>query len=249
MQRVDYDDVAATYDRRYDRNRYEQIGERLRAFIGQDRNVDVAEVGCGTGHWLSEIEGDVRSIVGMDLSLGMLRTAVARVATVPLVRARAEYFPFASSSFDRVFCINALHHFATPGLFVREVRRVLRPGGAVMNIGLDPHLGTDHWWVYDFFPSAPEADRARYPSAASLRRQLEEAGFTSITTEVAQHIPAAVPFEIAREHGYLDRRSTSQLMVISDAEYEAGIRRMENEKPVLRADLRLYATVGSVARD
>jgi hypothetical protein len=34
-------------------------------------------------------------------------------------------------------------------------------------------------------------------------------------------------------------------MVISDAEYQAGLERMKQEQPVLRADLRLYATIGS----
>jgi hypothetical protein len=33
-------------------------------------------------------------------------------------------------------------------------------------------------------------------------------------------------------------------MVIGDAEYEAGLERMKREQPVLRADLRLFATVG-----
>jgi ubiquinone/menaquinone biosynthesis C-methylase UbiE len=249
MRRVDYDDVASTYDQRYRSNRFEQTSETLRDFIGTDSNLDVAEIGCGTGHWISELEDGVRSIVGMDLSLGMLHEAARHVATAPLVRARAENIPFASGSFDRVFCINALHHFVNAGVFVREARRVLRPGGALLNIGLDPHCGTDQWWIYDYFPSAVEADRSRYPSTEVLRRQLEEAGFTAVTTEVAQHMPASVPFDIARERGHLDRRSTSQLMVIHDDEYEAGMRRLEEEQPVLRADLRLYATVGRVPLD
>jgi ubiquinone/menaquinone biosynthesis C-methylase UbiE len=246
MRRVDYDDVASTYDRRYERNRFEQISEKLREFIGSDPYVDVAEIGCGTGHWLSELEGSVRSIAGVDLSWSMLRMAAGRLPATPIVRARAEYLPFRSAFFDRVFCINALHHFATPGLFVREARRILRAGGAVMNIGLDPHVGTDQWWIYDYFPSALGADCSRYPSTESLRGELEETGFIAVTTEVAQHLPASVPFDIARERGHLDRRSTSQLMVIPDDEYESGIRRLEEEQPMLGADLRLYATIGHV---
>ena len=50
------------------------------------------------------------------------------------------------------------------------------------------------------------------------------------------------PFESARQQGFIDRRATSQFMVISDDEYEAGMTHLLTEQPVLRANLRLYAT-------
>jgi hypothetical protein len=36
--------------------------------------------------------------------------------------------------------------------FLDEARRVLRSGGRLMTIGLDPHLGIDRWYIYDYFP-------------------------------------------------------------------------------------------------
>jgi hypothetical protein len=48
--------------------------------------------------------------------------------------------------------------------------------------------------------------------------------------------------DAARREGFIDRSATSQLMVISDDDYETGMRRLMAEQPVLRADLRLYAT-------
>ena len=68
------------------------------------------------------------------------------------------------------------------------------------------------------FPGALQADRARYVPTTMIRERLEAAGFTKATTEIAQHIPAETPFNVATEHGLTDRRSTSQLMVISHAE-------------------------------
>jgi SAM-dependent methyltransferase len=174
----------------------------------------------------------------------MLQAAAVAAPGSLLIRARAENMPLASAHFDRVFCIYALHHFGDARAFAREARRVLRPGGAVMVVGLDPHTALDQWWIYDYFPSALAADRARYPSTPTIRALLETVGFSSLTTSVAQHIATALPFPLAVERGYVDRRSTSQLMVISAAEYDAGLQRMIAEQPVLRAELRVFATIG-----
>jgi ubiquinone/menaquinone biosynthesis C-methylase UbiE len=246
MRRIDYDVVASTYNSRYDRNRYEGVRDALWRFIGDARDIDVAEIGCGTGHWLAELAGTVRSISGIDPSWGMLRRASADARDALLVQARAEAIPMVSSSVDRVFCINAFHHFTDRGAFAREARRILRPDGGVMIVGLDPHTGLDHWWVYDYFPSALDADRARYPSTATIRAMLDDAGFSDATTSVAQHLPVTRPFSVALERGHVDQTATSQLMMISDAEYAAGFQRMMAEQPVLRSDLRLFATIGRV---
>jgi hypothetical protein len=142
--------------------------------------------------------------------------------------------------------MNALHHFTDSAAFAREARRILRPGGSLMSVGLDPHTSLDQWWIYDYFPSALAADRARYLPSQTIRDVFENAGFTDVHTNLAQHMPAAVPFQLAVERGHVDRQSTSQLMVISDAEYEEGLERLKREQPVLRADLRLFATIGRI---
>jgi SAM-dependent methyltransferase len=150
--------------------------------------------------------------------------------------------PLADASIDRMFCINALHHFPKPASFVSECHRVLRPGGGLLTIGLDPHHGGDRWWVYDFFPGALRADRERYPSSSTIRAWLDAAGFGECTAEPAQRIPAAIPFEVALDQGFVDRHATSQLMVISDEDFEIGMNRLLRERPILRADLTVYAS-------
>jgi ubiquinone/menaquinone biosynthesis C-methylase UbiE len=241
---VDYDLVAPAYDKRFERNRFDGIETVLSRFIDKRETADVAEVGCGTGHWLAQLCGQGRNVAGLDRSQEMLQRARAAAPRARLVRARAEQLPWETATFDRLFCVNALHHFDDAQAFLLEARRVLRPGGALMTIGLDPHTRLDDWWIYDYFPGALEADRKRYMSTSLIRERLEAAGFTKSTTEVAQHIAAIAPFALAVERGLLDRRSTSQLMVIGDGEYEAGLERLKAEQPAVKADLRLYATVG-----
>ena len=242
MKPVNYDIIAPAYDRRYERNRYDGVRAVLHRFVDTPRATVVADVGCGTGHWLADLSGRRLRLVGLDASPRMLERAHAAAPTARLIRGAATQLPWVEDSFDRVFCINALHHFPDQEAFISECRRVLRAEGGLLTIGLDPHAGVDRWWVYEYFPAALHADRLRYPSTSLIRDWLTAAGFRNPATEVAQHVRLEVPFETARHQGYLDRSATSQLMVISDADYEAGMQHLLTEHPVLRASIRLYAT-------
>jgi ubiquinone/menaquinone biosynthesis C-methylase UbiE len=244
MRRVDYDTIASRYDRRYEVNRFDGLEACVRDFAGQSDCRTLAEIGCGTGHWLrffAEMRRD-SSAAGLDLSTSMLREARRTAPSALLVRGTADRLPWADDSFDRVLCVNALHHFRNHPAVFAECARVLRPGGAFLTIGLDPHAGTDTWWIYEYFPAALVADRLRYPATATIRASLIAAGFQEPTTRIAQHIPAAVPFDEALAKGLVDRSSTSQLMVITDEEFATGNARLMARRPCLEADLRLYAT-------
>ena len=246
-QPVDYDAVAPAYDTRYERNRYDGVDSRAAAVHRRAGERRRRRSGLRNRALAGELQGRARTVAGLDLSANMLPRARTAAPRALLARGRADMLPWATASFDRLFCINALHHFDDADAFMIEARRVLRPNGALLTVGLDPHTGRDTWWIYDYFPGALNADRARYLSTAAIRERLEAAGFVDAVTEVAQHLPAAIPFATAVERGIVDRRATSQLMVISDAEYEEGMQRLRAEQPILHADLRLFATVACVA--
>ena len=246
MKSVDYDAIASAYDSRYAHRSYSGTREVLRRVVGQGVAGVTVEIGCGTGHWLRELAGATPLLVGIDLSWEMLVRARDRNTRFHLVRGDAAILPFATASIDRVLCVNVLHHIRDPPGFLRECRRVLGVGGRFITIGLDPHTGSDAWWVYDYFPSARGIDLQRYPATSRIRELLTEAGFGGTETEVAEHLTGAVPFAEAMANGSVDRGATSQLMVISDADYESGLSRLTAVQPVLRTDLRLFATTGRV---
>jgi len=249
---IDYDTVAAQYDTRYQRNDYTGIAHALAAFVENARRADrwnILEVGCGTGHWIRFFRTSATHIVGLDPSRGMLEIARSRLPDGHWIRAGAEALPCRTATFDRIFCVNALHHMTDPAAFFREARRTLTDGGRLMTIGLDPHAGRDRWWIYDYFPTALIEDRRRYLSAARIRELMEGAGFSCCDTREVQHIPAQMTVSEAARRGVLDRTSTSQLMVISQTEYEAGVKQIygapnDGGETILRADLRVYGTSG-----
>lgn len=250
---TDYDSISSQYDRRYQGQGYPGTEQTLSTFLGENRNVSVLEVGCGTGHWLKVLEGQVGFLAGLDLSVNMLNRARSEMSAVPLVRGRAEELPYQAQCFDRLFCINAFHHFAEKSKFLAEARRVLRPHGGLMIVGLDPHTRLDRWWVYDYFHETLELDKQRYPSTVELKGDMDRAGFQWCETSVADHLTLQMTARAALDRGLLDQSYTSQLTILSAQEYQEGMARVtraidaaqaRGETLTLMADLRLYATVG-----
>lgn len=99
---------------------------------GKDR--DVLEIGVGSGHdHVQWARAGPRSLHGIDLAEGAIRATAARLArsglSSQLQTADARALPFADGSFDVVYAWGVLHHSAEPSRAIREVRRVLRPGG------------------------------------------------------------------------------------------------------------------------
>jgi ubiquinone/menaquinone biosynthesis C-methylase UbiE len=94
----------------------------------------VLEVGCGAGHLLARLPAG--RAVGMDLADSLLRRTRARLdRRAALAQGDAGSLPFASASFDRVYCSEVLEHVVDPGAAVAEIRRVLKPGGvAVLSV-------------------------------------------------------------------------------------------------------------------
>jgi ubiquinone/menaquinone biosynthesis C-methylase UbiE len=250
---VDYDALAATFDRRYQDTDYSGVEAALNGFVA-GHVTRALEVGCGTGHWLQFLAARGISVAGLDPSSRMLAGARRRVPVAAVVQGTAERLPWVSRSFARVFCINALHHFPDQPGFVREAMRVLRPGGQVMTIGLDPHAGVDQWYIYEYFDSVLDIDRRRYPSTARIREWMREAGFVDCDTREVQHWASQVEGRVALSQGRLDRKANSQLNILTEAEYQRGLARIhaaieeadaQGASLILTAGLRLYATLGS----
>jgi ubiquinone/menaquinone biosynthesis C-methylase UbiE len=91
---------------------------------------DVLEVGCGTGLILDRVAGFARSAHGIDLSAGMLGRAASRGLGV--AQASATELPIASASVDVAYSFKVLAHIPDIAGALREMARVVRPGGHVI---------------------------------------------------------------------------------------------------------------------
>ncbi len=94
----------------------------------------ILDGGCGPGIF-GAILAEANRVVGLDISwrsvhLATKRAADAHVRAVGVV-GDLEFLPFGDGTFDVCFCGWTLHHFSEVNFVVRELKRVLKPGGMI----------------------------------------------------------------------------------------------------------------------
>lgn len=111
-----------------------EIDRCLRALLGPGSGICL-EVGCGTGAHAATVRELGWTPLGVDVSAGMLRHARGRLT---IARADAQRLPVRDGSLPAV--ISVMAHTDMPGYLavVREAARVLRPGGALIHVGVHP---------------------------------------------------------------------------------------------------------------
>ena len=131
--RAQFDKQAAHYDTQWSTWSEETLDWMLHAvpLLPKFRVLDVA---TGTGFTALAFAPHVHSVVGVDVSPGMLAEAHQRaeadgITNVTWTESPAEALPFPDATFCLVTCRIAPHHFLDLGKFLSETARVLKPGG------------------------------------------------------------------------------------------------------------------------
>jgi ubiquinone/menaquinone biosynthesis C-methylase UbiE len=114
---------------------FAQWTDRVLRLAGVAPGDHVLDVGCGTGvlaRAAAERVGPEGRVCGLDPNEGMRAVARRRSSGVQVVEGVAESMPFEDDSFDQVLCQFALMFFTDRAAGLREMARVLRPGGHVV---------------------------------------------------------------------------------------------------------------------
>jgi ubiquinone/menaquinone biosynthesis C-methylase UbiE len=122
----------------------------LSAMLGMvPRGLSVADIGTGTGGMLPYLADIADRVIAVDISAEMLRRARAKAHSLALenvsfVRGDLDRLPIETASIDAAFAVLVLHHAARPSTAMRELARIVRPGGAVVIVDLVAH---GHEWL------------------------------------------------------------------------------------------------------
>jgi ubiquinone/menaquinone biosynthesis C-methylase UbiE len=126
-----FDELAPRWDSLTDGEARRRAGEIV-ASVGVAPGACVLDAGCGTGillPYLLERLGKKGRVVALDVSRGMLTRLDKADGKAQALQADAACLPLRDASFDLVFCHNVFPHFDNKPLTLRELARVLKPGG------------------------------------------------------------------------------------------------------------------------
>ncbi|MBN1955271.1 MAG: class I SAM-dependent methyltransferase [Anaerolineae bacterium] len=186
--RAFFEDLATRWDAQQPHDRQEVLRLLLAPFAAELGAAQaILEIGCGTGALvpcLRERAPAVR-LVSIDLAHAMLWRAWQRCPGAVLVQADVHRLPFAlpggAAAFDLAVCHNSFPHFADAPSALRELARVLVPGGFLLVLH---DLGREQ--VNAIHSRAgPPVQHDWLPPGEEMRRLLRQGGFRGLQVQDA----------------------------------------------------------------
>eukprot|EP00736_Rhodelphis_marinus_P010832 Rmarinus@m.2644 len=150
-----YSETSQTYDNTRQPCAYEVTLGLLANLDTPLASVHMLDIGCGTGNYMEPFVGKVGRISGLDLNIGMLEQAKAKLGDKVELHhgSMIDLSRFPENSFDAVTMNQCIHHlpcdngFEMLGKAFKEINRVLKPNGVlVVNTSTRRQMREGFWW-------------------------------------------------------------------------------------------------------
>jgi ubiquinone/menaquinone biosynthesis C-methylase UbiE len=151
-----FDEVAHKWDKMRESFFSERVREKAISIADVQSNELAADIGAGTGFITEGLIQKGLRVIAVDQSEAMLREMKRKFrimdviyrSGVDYIVCKVENLPIESETVDIVFANMLLHHVENPGVTIKEMVRILKPGGRLVITDLDKHnfefLKTEH---------------------------------------------------------------------------------------------------------
>jgi len=189
----------------------------------------ILDAGTGTGRISIPLLERGAGLVGCDLSMKMMRRLQEKFPYAQLAQADAVNLPFPTNYFDALLTVHVMHLVGPWREALREFRRVLKPGGAYLNIRTYEPAGTspreqirDFWrnWV-----SARGLD-VRHPGAQNRTELLQELQIMGTSVMEVEVVRYTHTYTIQEELERYQTRVYSDTWKIPDDLFEASVQEL-----------------------
>lgn len=128
-----FDAIATNYNTSHDGKFCADMYAPLIEAIHKVKGENLLDLGCGNGNLLTQLVRSGFVLTGVDLSEAMIEQARQRLdGYAELIAADAGHLPFPADAFDVLVCNASFHHYPEPEAALKEMHRVLRPGGTLL---------------------------------------------------------------------------------------------------------------------
>jgi SAM-dependent methyltransferase len=166
----------------------EKSGARFVAALGDATKGAVLDVACGPGVITAAVAPHAISVTALDATEAMISKARARCETAGIENVKfkigdAHHLPFETGQFDGVVSRLAVHHFTDPGRALKEMARVLKPGGILVIADVTASGNKADADLQNAIEILRDPSHVAMLPEAQLVQHFEEAGLQAITTE------------------------------------------------------------------
>ncbi len=165
-----YDSIGRTYTRT--RRADPRIVAAILELLGPDAN-SVVEIGAGTGNYSRELAQAGKRVLAIEPSRVMIDQADSH-PNLRWMQSTVEDLAPDLEQFDAALCMLSFHHFQDKELAVRNIFRLLKPGGKLLMFSADPRLTPDDCWMKNYFEPLYDLDCENLPALSRLRDLLKE---------------------------------------------------------------------------
>ncbi|HYE45224.1 MAG TPA: methyltransferase domain-containing protein [Caulobacter sp.] len=158
------------------------------------RPLAILDLGSGTGRFTPALAARFGGpVTGVEPSASMRRAAPAAEG-VRYLDGDAAAIPLEAASVDAVLMFLSFHHFPDKPAAVREIRRVLSPGGRVLLRGVFSDRAPGEWWN-PFFPRLEAIGRRMFPTLEAATAVFAEVGLRPLELIEVEERYSATPEE------------------------------------------------------